>query len=207
MAYFRKSDFAKMVGSTTGNLANDAKRGKVQYSGKYVDDSLEINMEYIAHRKALLKKRGKAIVKVKAIPLNKIRKADLQNLSPTSTTKQAELKMLKDHEDLRKKRVAADRAELEYEQMIGSSIPTDLVLQVISLLGQTFLTSFNNGASALLDEITHKKKLKVKEKAELKGKLVEIINDSQSNAVAQAQMNIDNIVKAHQNGSNKKRAV
>lgn len=204
MAYYRKTDFAKMVGTTTGNLANEAKRGKVQYTGKYVDDSLEINKLYIKNRKDLLKKRGKDLVKVSAIPLNKIKKADLQDRSPVSTTKQAELKMLKDKEDLRKKRIAADKAELEYAQMIGSSIPTDLVVQVISLLGQTFMTSFNNGASALLDEISHKKKLKAKEKAELKGRLTEIINDAMSNGVTQAQLNVDNIVKAHQDGKPKR---
>ena len=203
MAYYRKTDFAKMVGTTTGNLANLAKRGKLKYSGKYVDDSLEINKLFIKSRKELLKQRGKDLVTVKAIPLNKIKKADLQDSSPVSTTKQAELKMLKDQEDLRKKRISANKAELEYEQMIGSSIPTDLVAQVISLLGQTMLTSFNNGASALLDEITHKKKFKAKEKAELKGKLTEIINDSISNGVTQAQMNVDNIVKAHQSGNKK----
>lgn len=203
MAYYRKTDFAKMVGTTTGNLANLAKRGKVVYSGKYVDDSLEVNKEFIKSRKELLKKRGKKLVKVEAIPLNKIKKADLKDSSPVSTTKQAELKMLKDVEDLRKKRIAADRAELEYQQMIGSSIPTELVVQVIALLGQSFMTTFNNGASALLDEFSHRKKLKAKEKAELKGKLVEIINDSMSNGVTQAQLNIDNIVKAHQDGIKK----
>lgn len=203
MAYFRKSDFAKMVGTTTGNLANDAKRGKMQYSGKYVDDSLEINKLYIKNRRALLKKRGKTITKVAPIPLNKIKKADLDDQSPTSTTKQAELKMLKDHEDLRKKRVAADKAELEYKQMIGSSIPTELVVEVVSMLGQTFMSAFNNGASAFLDEISHKKKLKAKEKAKLKGILVGIINDASSNAVTQAQMQVDNIVKTHQDGSRK----
>lgn len=202
MAYYRKTDFAKMVGTTTGNLANEAKRGKVKYTGKYVDDTLEINKAYIKHRKELLKKRGKSITKVKPIPLKDIKKADLKDASPVSTTKQAELKMLKDQEDLRKKRIAADRAELEYKQMIGSSIPTDMVVQVISLLGQTFMTSFNNGASALLDEISHKKKLKAKEKADLRGKLTEIINDAMSTSVTQAQMNVDNIVKSQKDGRN-----
>lgn len=196
-----------MVGTTTGNLANDVKRGKVKYTGKYVDDSLQINKDYIAHRKELLKKRKKQLTKVKPIPLNQIKKADLEDPNPNSLNNQAELKMLKDAQDLRKKKVAADLAELEYKQKVGSSIPTDLVVQVISLLGQSFLTEFNNAASALLDEISHKKKLKAKEKAELKGKLVEIINDAQSNAVTQAQLNVDNIVKAHQDGNTRKRAV
>lgn len=201
MAYFRKSDFAKKVGTTTGNLANEAKRGKLVYSGKYVDDQHPLNKEYIKHRRELLKKKGKKIdTKVKPIPLNQIKKADLVDDSPVSITKQAELKMLKDEQDIRRKQLAADLAELEYQRKIGSSIPTELVEQVISLMGQEFLNSFNNAASALLDEISHRKKLKPKERAELKGRLVEIINDAQSNAVTQAQMNVDNIVKSIQHG-------
>lgn len=208
MAYFRKSDFAKMVGTTTGNLSNEAKRGKLIYSGKYVDDQHPLNKEYIKHRRELLKKKGKKIDSaVKPIPINKISKSDLQDNSPVSITKQAKLKMLKDEQDLRKKQIAADLAELEYKRMMGSSIPTDMVEQIISLMGQSFLTSFNNAVSALLDEVSHRKKLTPKERASLKGKLIEIVNDSQSNAVVQAQMNVDNVIKSLQDGKKTGRAV
>lgn len=201
MAYYRKTDFAKMCGLSTGNLANYVRQGKAVYSGKYVDDSLEVNKAFLKMRQDLLKKQKKKLDKtVKPIPLNKINKADLQDKNKVSVNKQAELKMLKDEQDLRKKKIAADRAELEYKQMVGSSIPTDLVVQLISLLGQSFVSAFNNASSALLDEVSHRKKLKAKEKAELKGKLVEIINDAQSNAVTEARINIDNIVKQSADG-------
>lgn len=201
MAYYRKIDFARLCGTTPGNLANDVKDGKAQYTGKYVDDSLSINQAYISNREAILKNKDRKLDKtVKPIPLNQIKKADLNDPNPASVTEQAKIKMLKEKADLEKKQIAAKRAQLEYEKMIGSSIPTGLVTQLVALLGQTFVSSFNNAAKSLMDEFGHRKKLSAKDKAEMKGRLTEIINDAQSRSITEARMNLDNIIDKSKNG-------
>lgn len=200
MSFYRKSDFAKLCGVTTGNLANDARRGVVKYTGKFVDASLAINKEYMKRREDVLKKKGQKLDKsVKPLPKSAIPKDDLQD-TQAQGSRQLELKLAKDAEDLRKKKIDADIAQLNYEKLVGSSIPTEMVMEVIALLGQSIITSYTNGSKALLDEIGHSKKLPRKERARLKGKLTEIINASHSEAITQAKANVKNIIKQYNTG-------
>src|SRR4051812_3245402 len=48
MAFHTKKSFAEQCGMTSGNLSNNASRGKVIYSGELIDDTIEPNKSFLA---------------------------------------------------------------------------------------------------------------------------------------------------------------
>ena len=83
---------------------------------------------------------------------------------------------------------------LKEQKMRGESIPTDMVADLVSMLGRSFQSSYKNGAFILLMEVSQKTKMSPEVEAEAKGLLVELINKSHSNAIKEAKIGIKNIL-------------
>ena len=198
--YYRKIDFAKYVGMTPGNLANYVRDVTVVITGKLVDASHKINKKFIADRKVLLKRKGETLnTKVKHIPANEVKDADLKEPQSRAggSEEYAEMKIRREQAELKKKVLDAEVAELNYQKLIGSSLPTPIVQEVITMLTHTYSGEYKNQVDALLTEIGHSKKLPVKERARLKGKLIDIVNGINAKANEQAKANLENILKEY----------
>lgn len=207
MAILKKKEFAKRCGLTTSNITTYAKRGKLVLSGKKQDQldlDNALNRDFLADREAKL--------------------ADSAGSPPTSAAKQPTKKADSPPVDVddsgqtslhtslfaKQKQAAIAKAEmetklkaLEYQKKKGNLIPTDLVAAIISELGKSFISSFKDGADQFLTEVGHKKKLNAKERAELKGQLVNIINQSTDKAIGMAKNNFETIVNDLSNNAKK----
>lgn len=103
----------------------------------------------------------------------------------------------KEQLDLEKKREDLKLARAKNAKISGETIPTDLVVDVFAQFGKATVTSFMNGAEALLLKIAAMKGLDRAEYAKLKGDLKKIINDSAADAIKASKAQIDNIVNEY----------
>lgn len=203
MALYSKKDFAGLCGIQTKQLSVVISRGNVILTGDLIDETLPKNAAY------LLKQRERQL-KITSAPASPDPKpkniSDSEPIEPVNKSKKnkkdlsiysldQEIKLA----DLQKKEVDTRIQLLKEEKLIGASIPTDLVKSVISNLSKTMISSFKDGADQFIIEVSKRKSLSVVESAELKGKLVEIINLSSTKAISESRKNLKNIINEYSN--------
>lgn len=200
MALHTKKEFAALCGITTSNLTTYASRGKIELTGGMVDDTKKINVDFLNYRLQLQKDKE---TEKHHESKNVQREIDLFSASKPAKTipedideSDAPLQRKKSLADLEKKLVDIKKAELEYLILKGKHVPTELVRELFRELGQSFQTSYKDGADALLTEISHRKKLAPDEHATLKGQLTNLINQAHKKAIAAAQREVEALVAA-----------
>lgn len=200
MALHTKKEFAALCGITTSNLTTYASRGKIELTGDMVDDTKKINVDFLNYRLQLQKDKETE----KHHGSQRIQ-SEIDLFSASNTVKNipedpdesdAPLQRKKSLADLEKKLVDIKKAELEYLILKGKHVPTELVRELFRELGQSFQTSYKDGADALLTEISHRKKLAPDEHATLKGQLTNLINQAHKKAIATAQREVEALVAA-----------
>jgi len=196
MAFYKKGDFAKMIGMTPGNLYRAVKDGKVIVDGKLIDSEDPINLNFIQHRKNLLEQKGDSLVPQTPVDESMIQKSS-DSVANKASEQFSKYKLDKEDAELRQKIAQASMAEVKLKEMVGSSLPTGLVKNVMSMLGQSFITNYKNGVDAIVAEFSHRKKLSPVEMAEMKGEIVKIVNEAHSISIGQAVKEVRNLVLQH----------
>ena len=198
MALHKKSEFARYIGKPISYVSTNISRGNIILSGNYIDDSLEKNA-------AMVKKwRGKSgkTSSTKASKAPKVEKpkppappsapnvADPNPIDSDAYEIEKQTKLA----ELRRKESAAMLNELRAAKMRGESIPTDLVMNVFSMLGQQFQHTYKDSSNAIISEIAHRAKLPPELVGEFRALLIQAINKAHETAILQTEKILKNII-------------
>lgn len=193
MSLHTKSQFAKLTGKTQAHVSVNIKRKKIILSGDYIDDTIPQNKTLMNRWiKQTQKKIQKGLQSTeikpdapKGIEEPKIKQENHFEGGLDAIKKQAEIDL---------KHAQIERTNLQNQKLRGESIPTDMVKNTVSVLGHSFQSSYKNGAEALLMDFCHKMKASAKIEAEMKGKLIKLINKSHENAITEAKKTIESMI-------------
>jgi len=214
MAFYKQSELAKLLGKSQAHITMAVKRGKLLLSGDFVDDTVLENKIWIDRQKANAKQvvdepKVESIPKVEPIPivqakklkepiLSKPKQRILKDFVPTDVERTSEsiadLDKAKKEAEIRYKESQTRLSELKEQKLRGENIPTDLVMNVIGMLGHSLQSSYKNGAAQLMHEISTRTKMNVELEAEFNGRLIDLINISHSDAIIEAKKSIKNII-------------
>ena len=214
MALHPKPDFAKLCGISTREISIYAKRKKIVLSGDYIDDSLEVNRLFIEKRKIKLSETGGSTRGDNSTPPHQKRnphysspEVDEQDVPDVgdiddddneagwdSKTMQGLTKQKLVVEIEKKKREIA-LLKIRQEKLNAVVIPTDLVKIIFAQHSRSIATEFKNSVDTILTLISKKADLRIEQTAELRGSLLQQINEAMERSVTESKKNINNIVK------------
>lgn len=211
MALHSKKDFSVLCGIPTRSISTYASRNKIVLSGDYIDDSIQLNKDFIAKRQLMA---GKAPVTAaseeKAVKQLRMIRPDPGIVEPPNV-KDPEIDDDDFNDDdeiqepittLTKRKVAVDiakkREEIEIlkvrkDKLHGVLIPTDLVKVVFTQHSKSILTEFSNSIDNILTIFRKKKDLNANEVAEIRGELLQSINTAVSKSNSRSKKEISNI--------------
>lgn len=200
MPLHTKKAFAALCGLSTGNLSNYAARKKIIYTNDFVDDSIEPNLSFLKTR------RKQIMADVPEYPPGIIKtKTDRQpvaNQPPPETTPnqfmrtaQHELERIKTAAQIEKLEVETRLKLLIEQQKKGENIPTEIVKTIMAQLSKSFISKFQSAAENILLEIGKTKSLTRAEIAQIRGRLIFIINDGTTAAVVDAQKQMRHVIR------------
>lgn len=203
MALHSKQDFAAMCGLTTGNLSNYEKRRKVVYSGDYIDDSLELNRLFLEKRQ---KKQPQPVLTEDNFlpPPNTPVVKPAQTRPPrqprvTSTPREKGGLLAQDAEKMRlqneKLQLSNDFMRRKLDKVLGETIPTDLAKAIISQLGRTYPTEYNNLWRQTLSDIAKRYGMSLEDEAKYVGAGIEAINKASTRAISEARREMRNVIQ------------
>jgi hypothetical protein len=216
MAFYKQSELAKLLGKSQAHVTMAVKRGKLLLSGDFVDDTVLENKIWIDRQKANSTAKVE-VPKVEPVPevvpvktpvvqakklkepiLSKPKQRILKDFVPTDVERTSEsiadLDKAKKEAEIRYKESQTRLSELKEQKLRGENIPTDLVMNVIGMLGHSLQSSYKNGAAQLMHEISTRTKMNVELEAEFNGRLIDLINISHSDAITEAKKSIKNII-------------
>lgn len=202
MAFLKKSEYAKLCGLTTSNITTYVKRGKVIMSGDLIDDADPNNKSFLEYRNSINAEKAPPVTLARAgvtestdnITTTPPEKKKPNTRSTSETVEQQSLFKVQKRAATDKLHIETKLKTLEYNRKLAKLIPTELMSSIIQELGKSFISTYRDGADQFLTQISHKKKLKVKEQAELKGELIDIINDAHSKAIELAKQSMRSVV-------------
>jgi len=207
MAFYKQSELAKLLNKSQAHVTMAVKRGKLLLSGDFVDDTVLENKIWIDRQKANAKQVDEP--KVESVPiveakklkepiLNKPKQRILKDFVPTDVERTSEsiadLDKAKKEAEIRYKESQTRLSELKEQKLRGENIPTDLVMNVIGMLGHSLQSNYKNGAAQLMLEISSRTKMSAEMEADFNGRLIDLINISHSDAIMEAKKGIKSII-------------
>ena len=198
MALLTKKEFAQKCGVPTNYLSVYIQRGNIVLSDGLIDDTLQANVYF----------------HLKKTKENPVQKSEELTPPPKPINVKAKPRKISDEKEftgqskfnqdietreaeLEKKRVEIRLALLKEQKLMGELIPTDLIKSFFILHSESIKVSFNEGCENLIVIISQQKQLSNTEVAEVRKKLVDIINLSIDNAISSSKKNLTNIVKEY----------
>ena len=224
MAVYSKSEVAKLTGKSKAHVSVNIGRGVLVVSvteegEEKIDSEVENNAavikkwtdQEIAKKTPMVQepvKVVKAVKTVKAKPLIKTARPPAKKTESKKTLGKLEpkiqdvpvsgpsdnLEIAKKKADIENKIANTNHKNLQSAKLRGESIPTVMVIGVISELGNVFQFAYKSGAESLLMNFNHKYRVPPEAVAELKLKLIEVINESHAQGVSIAKDTINKIL-------------
>lgn len=199
MPLYTKAQFAEKYGKSRAAVTSSIKRNTLVASGDYIDDEHPLNAAK-ARRWAL------ELQNKKPNPKGKKTVAEPKVESNTKLKNIDEPKVFDDFDDnsLESQKKRAEIAlkieqleghRLKNQKLRGESIPTDMVRKVVMMLGHSFQSNYKNSSEVFLLDICHRLKAPAKIEAELKGQLIQMINNSHENAINEAKKQLKSIIE------------
>lgn len=193
MALYKKADFAKLCGLTTGNLTNYITRKQVIMVDGLIDDQESKNKLFLEKRKprenttetsnppassseghvSETKKKGKKV--------------------ETSDNTWAELEKKKLELEILKKTEEVEKLKNQNAKQQGDVIPYALIPPLFEQQARSFATNFRNGLELMLTKVQKMADLDRDQMAKLKTEQLEIINISINNSFDDMQKVVDKI--------------
>jgi hypothetical protein len=193
MALHTKREFAAMCGLTTGNLTNYIKRGQVIASGDYIDDGIEGNRNFFL-------KRTK--VSPNALLDGEVKEPEYNQDVPE--VKEPESRLSKEEFIfLQQKKLLAEIAQKEavtalnrvkLDKINGILMPTELVKIVFIQHNKSLLTELKNACENIVTLFAKKRDLSSQEIAEIRGEVIQALNEGMLKSAELSKKNINNIV-------------
>lgn len=200
MALHTKKDFATLCGLKTKDLSVYIKRKKVIVEGDFIDDKNNFNADFLLKFSSREKKIVEIVTEPVKIVLPVVEITEKNEKKPAKSRDKLSAYELEREQkiwEIEKKEVDTRIALLKEAKMMGDSIPVDLVKGVVSQLSKAMISSFKDGADNFLIEISKRKGLSGTETAELHGALINIINQSSTNAIIESKKSIKSIVNEY----------
>lgn len=206
MAFHTKKSFAEQCGMTTGNLSNNAARGKVVYSGDLVDDTIEPNKSFLtkwSEKNQVGKKEAPPDLVALPPPNVKNFKADPPAENPKTGKKRrdpAEKGSL--YQEQVKKMQLQNEMIVEQTEMIrlkrektqGSQVPIDLVRPLLLQHNQSIITEAHNTLKRITRLFAKKHDLTLADQAEINTQWTPMVNEMIKKATALTQKSLKNII-------------
>ena len=207
MALYTKSQFAKHCGKKNAHVSMAITRGRLVLSGDYIDSEIPEN-------KAVMEKWRVAAgmdASDTTTPATKESSPQAPEISaPAKSTPPApkvsapsavssnlsSLEREKKRAEIDWKLEKTQETALKNAKLRGELIPTTMVLDVVGMLGHSFQTQYEIGATNLIMELGHKMKLTPEIEGEIKEKLVVLINKAHKKAIDEAKTGIKNVISA-----------
>lgn len=206
MPLHTKKQFADLCGIKTGDLSNYQKRGKVVYSGEYVDDNIEPNISFF--KKAQDKKNGQQVPetpKEETLPATKELTTINYSEPKYKAPKTPNVKPPKEKEatgySLANEKVALqiENLELKNREMeekintkLGNTIPKEPVVLSFQYINKNMCRNIKVGIENLITR--YEKNFTPAQFADIRAAIVKEINHAQTNAVAESKKNIAEII-------------
>lgn len=191
-----------MCGMTTGNLSNMVTRGKVVYSGDYIDDSIDPNKSFLCMRKELAvnpkkkkeveskTERPAPVVKPSVIHNNKVPKVATVNVGGAIY----DLNAKKIQTQIDKMNMEMEKLRLNNSKFMGEVIPSGLIKPMILQHNQSILTESKNTIDNIIMIIAKKKDLSSAEVAEIKSKYLFEVNEMIKKSTQLTVKSINNVI-------------
>lgn len=205
VAFHTRKQFAELCGidhstsSGRGTIGMAIKRGKIVLSGELIDDQFPENAEYL--RKASAKSSTENVVETVLDNVSSTAKAPIidtperkQPKAPTVTAPKGEsgyvLERQLKQQDLEKKQVETRLLNLREQKMLGEQMPTELVKKLIFEYNQSSITSQKDGYEDLLIIISKECNLNEIQLANLRRKMVDVVNTTVNKAIDMTKRNL-----------------
>lgn len=198
MALMTRVEFAEICGVSYPHLAVYIKRGKVieeKFKGhkkKKIDTENLYNKDFYEKNKN--KNSGSVPEKKKKVA----QKSEVVKSDPEPSTSVGDsgynLDQKKKQRDIELKELSIEQKRLEIDKTKGKLIPKDLVQRMISQLSQSFLQTYMEKSELFVIEVGHKNKLSADARAELKGQMIDMINNAHKNSIEEAKSEFRSIV-------------
>lgn len=209
MPLYSKKDFAELCFTTTSDLSNYIRRGKVVLSeGELIDSSDVINAAFIVKRSQHQTKKT-----AKSVSLPEVKPAEEKNNDRSAKQKIApqvafefppEVKSTV-HENFQTeaaiKKLTMEKTgneielqKLKIQKQQGEVVPTSLVKNLIAQHSKSITIAFRNGVENFLSDIAKRAGLNNEQVAELRGLLIVIINTSVDESIQVTAEGLDHII-------------
>jgi hypothetical protein len=192
LAFHTRKQFAELCGidhstsSGRGTIGMAIKRGKIVLSGELIDDQFPENAEYL--RKVLDNVSSTAKAPVIDTPERN------QPKVPTVAAPKGEsgyvLERQLKQQELEKKEVETRLLNLKEQKMLGEQMPTELVKKLIFEYNQSSITSQKDGYEDLLIIISKEANLNEIQLANLRRKMVDVVNTTVNKAIDMTKRNL-----------------
>lgn len=208
MPLYSKKDFADLCYTTTSDLSNYIRRKNVVVTDdnpELIDSSNATNAAFMVKRQTLQTKKtitGKGILDKKpSIAEGKgkvvqtafeyppeMKVTVMENFQTEATLKKSTLEKTSNEIKLQ---------QLKIQKLQGDVIPTQLVKNLIAQHSKSITVAFRNGAENFLIDIAKKAGLNGEQSADLRGKLIKIINASVDESIKETAAGLKHIVSEY----------
>lgn len=217
MPYYSQSEIARIVGKSNAYISTYTKRGKLVKSGTVYDTDIPENRDFllgfgidpskpivippkVSKTKPTSKKETKTVSKKDSDPkIEKPKRKTLRSAPVIEAPKnqdqdskyQADL--VKKNADIEYKEAQTEKIRLEIARLRGENIPIDLVTNLVRELSSSLIKSYKEGAENIVTEMAHRTKMDPEMEAQMRGKLVSVINEAHNRAIDVAKKKVVSI--------------
>lgn len=196
MGLHTRKQFADLIGmpfdkNGRANIAKWASRQNIVMSGDLIDDSLEINRNWILKQKS--KSSPEPLEEIPSFVPKQKKQAQYKDPDMAAFEGFALSEELKKHQ-IEKLKVDTRIQELKEEKIRGEVVPMDLIKQVFSSHNQSIITMNKDFIDFLLLSFQAETRLSGEQSARLRGKIIKGLNDTMDKAVTHTQRNLRSII-------------
>jgi phage terminase Nu1 subunit (DNA packaging protein) len=185
MSKVSKKDFAELAGIELKHVMTYAKRGKIVIdSNGFIDTKNEANKLFMA------KKSVRNEEKLAGIETKSSKKEENSQEKINARMDLIELERARKEADLENKKIEIRLNLLKEEKLMGSTMPIDLVKNIVANLGKSYMTEFKNGVDNIIRVLMKSKDYSRDEVADIRGSLMNVINESMKKSVNSAKKDI-----------------
>ena len=191
MALYTKAQLVELCGlkreTSRSYIRNNVERGKLIFSGDYIDDTLPVNAEFI--RRRIQAKNGEPI-EARTSTSNKVLKYEEPKIDLSRQDLDKQLKQ----QELLKKEAETRLLNLREEKIRGEIVPIELIKNLMVTHTKSIVTAQKDGIEDLLININKEARLTGAQLAKLRGKMVEILNIAVDKAISSTKKDLDVII-------------
>jgi hypothetical protein len=187
--------------SDRGKVSMALKRGNLILNGDgFIDDTEPKNSIWISNYMLRVATKQPVLVddaeSLEETPSARTstRKPRNQNPLPKSSGDLYKLEQELKQQELEKKTVETRLLELKEQKMRGELIPTDLVKIIFAQHSKSMVTEFKNDIEGMLTIFSKKTGMNSNQVAEMRGQILEAINNAVAKSVDHSKKNLDAIV-------------